>query len=150
MKCKILSLQTPRKQTHTEVLEKSETIAFAAKWILWVRQVCLLHFAGRKSQFREARCPCWGHTALLVVVVLVHHFGEDTMLCTSSFSYSGSKILSPASENNYGKVSTTVPHPTLSHHLESTSFCQITEGWLSPLTTLPTKLDGKNTQWRRK
>lgn len=79
----ILSLQTPRKQIHTEVLKKYETIAFAATWTWWVRQVCLLHSAARKPQFEEARCPRWGHTASRSL----HTTSEKTWSCAPPLSH---------------------------------------------------------------
>ena len=137
-------------------LKKSyEITAFMAKEMC----DCLLHFAGRKSGFRDAGNLCWespGHTAssgaaaltpLLRSLFTMRH----NLMYFLRFPSHILKAKSPfASENNSSEVSSAVPHPTLLTICKQlASGFLIKKGWLTPSITIPTKLESKHTHTQR-
>lgn len=137
-------------------LKKSyEIIAFMAKELC----DCLLHFAGRKSGFRDAGNLCWespGHTAssgaaaltpLLRSLFTMRH----NLMYFLRFPSHILKAKSPfASENNSSEVSSAVPHPTLLTICKQlASGFLIKKGWLTPSITIPTKLESKHTHTKK-
>ena len=128
-----------------------EIIAFMAKEIC----DCLLHFAGRKSGFRDAGKLCWDPQATQLHLEWQLSLPSSgalslwgTIWCTSSVSLLifWKQNTPSASENNSSEVSSAVPHPTLLTTCKQlASVFLIKKGWLTPSITIPTKLDSTHT-----
>ena len=112
---------------------------------------CLLHFAGRKSGFRNAGNLCWDPQVTQFIwsgsphsppQEPLHYEAIVPIWCTFSFFFLifWKQNTSFASENNYNEVSSAVPHSILLTTCKQlVSVFLIKKGWLTPSITILTK-----------